>query len=1699
MAVPIWLRCCQNLINTMFLKCLYIILLSLLFSIEPQEAVSIASTPLIPTEGINHHYRNHSSLIQLLGNLSVTYPDLVRLYSIGKSVQGRDLMVIQIGPHAPHNSRPVGMPMFKYVGNCHGNEAVGRHLLINLAHYLLLNYKHDQRVTNLLDTVDIHLLPSMNPDGFEMAQYGECDSEANNKGRHNANDKDLNRNFPDQYDSALGILTRSQAELRSPNFLANIEVGKEPETVALMRFITSNNFVLSANLHGGAIVASYPYDDSASHDITGTISPTPDDAVFRELALTYAHHHGSMEKGNVCNGDHFEHGITNGAIWYDVEGGLQDFNYIFSNCFEVTLELSCCKYPDDSQLMQHWNDNLDALLSYIEKIHMGIKGVVTDNVTGLGIPNAKVVIDGLKHNISTTSRGEFWRLLVPGTGYTLTFEAENYEPATIRNVGVTANKTTELPVRMKRRQYETKEVVNIPSPSSLLNFEHHNYVKMEEVLRHYQSAYKHIARLYSIGKSVEGRELYVMEISDYPGVHEIGEPEFKYVGNMHGNEVVGREMLLHLIAHLCENYGKNETLTSLIDNTRIHILVSMNPDGYERAVVNDWQGIQGRANANGVDLNRNFPDQWISNDKNKIQELETKAVMNWSLSYNFVLSSNLHGGSLVANYPYDDNPSETSGLYSKTSDDETFKHLAHSYANLHPRMHVGKGCSPFEPPFDEGITNGAHWYSVSGGMQDWNYLKTNCFELTLELGCFKYPPDTYLKTFWEENKEPLIGFIQEVHYGVRGVVKTPTGEAIPYALIHVEGIDHDIRSGNDSDYWRLLVPGDYNITVSHEKYFPHTRNVTVLAKRGALLNFELQPIESNEWAKQHDYGLLNNIPASSYVGNENLTLELKNLAVNNSDLVQVTENSPIGYRGSHLISVRITDQIGSPDESKVHVLLIGGLYSMQPVGREICIRLLKHLIEGYRRNDAHVINILSNTVLHIVAAVDMDHFSTSQAGTCEYSSPSAYVNENANNFPPSQFPDHSSAFKALLDILDETHMHVLLSFESLLGVLVRHPFDRQETLNGHVQPEDLDSLSFLAKAYSFHHPVMNSNTSQCSTSVSGTTEGYIIRPPLRNTLIDYAYNKYRTLTFAAHLSCCAFPAPSTLGSLWQENMESIMEFLAASQTGVRGQVIDEDGNPLTNAIITVDGHKTPLFLTGNSALFYTILKPGKYVLTASLKGYETKTIDVVVDENTITPMNILLDKAGTPIVAYHDYDDYIHVLRNISLDYPSITSLYRIGMSIRGRDIWAISVSQNPSQHTSGIPEIKFVGGLHGNELAEREVLIEFIKYLVSHYGKDDVVSELLKSTRVHIVPILNPDGVQEAFSEKCKGDKGVTNSNNVDLENDFPKVDGKKLTIQHETQSVIDWMETTPFVLSVALKRGPNDFHHPFDNAAANGLSSDSKDALIFKEMVAKYKEARHDVTSSKSNQKCSPSNAKLSSQPTADRFNMEEYNFIRKGCFELSVELGCERCPNSTDLGLIWQKNKLALLSMIQLARQGVHGKIINVHKLPVRGAEIHVVGATVNVTSGDDGSFWRPFTRGQYIFYISRNGYIQATKIVSVFEGKTTELEIVLEMDDRILGFSRGIFVLGIGGIVLIALVSSLVIYTLYLRHRQKTQFGFYPLNGNPTLFEDEDDIDIYAVKDYYVQKPLTTAYKDESSSEDEEFNGQEYNGFLKKTRT
>ncbi|XP_060759010.1 carboxypeptidase M isoform X3 [Neoarius graeffei] len=346
-----------------------------------------------------------------------------------------------------------------------------------------------------------------------------------------------------------------------------------------------------------------------------------------------------------------------------------------------------------------------------------------------------------------------------------------------------------------------------------LEFRYHSTTQVEQYLHEISKNYSSITHLHSIGLSVEGRELWVLILGQHPREHRVGIPEFKYVGNMHGNEVVGRVLLLQLIDYLTRNYMSDPFVTSLMNTMRIHILPSMNPDGFESSG-RDCMYSQGRFNKNGMDLNRNFPDAFLSNSE-QVREKEVEAVMKWLKTEPFVLSANLHGGAVVASYPYDNSNGgiELQGDSSITPDNDVFVHLAKTYSINHASMQKGSKCYDSKD-FTDGITNGYRWYPLEGGMQDYNYVWAQCLEITLELSCCKFPPERDLPGLWEANKLALLAYMQQVHLGVKGQVLDSNGKPVQNASVEVQGRRNlcPFKTDRKGEYYRLLLSGNYTIT-----------------------------------------------------------------------------------------------------------------------------------------------------------------------------------------------------------------------------------------------------------------------------------------------------------------------------------------------------------------------------------------------------------------------------------------------------------------------------------------------------------------------------------------------------------------------------------------------------------------------------------------------------------------------------------------------------------------------------------------------------------------------------------------------------------------------------------------------------------------------------------------------------------------------
>jgi subtilisin-like proprotein convertase family protein len=358
---------------------------------------------------------------------------------------------------------------------------------------------------------------------------------------------------------------------------------------------------------------------------------------------------------------------------------------------------------------------------------------------------------------------------------------------------------------------------------------YHTYDTLTSDLNTIATDHSTIARLESIGQSVQGRELWMMKITDNPDSEE-DEPEIHYISSMHGDEVVGKELCFNLINYLTDNYGTDPRVTNLVDSAEIRIMPSMNPDGTE---------LGRRYNANGVDLNRHFPDQFVDPVNTTAgREPEAVAVMQWVLDRRPILSLNYHGGALVANYPFDGNPAATNTFSPVPNPDhDALVMLARTYADNNPTLFASNSHSSF----DNGICNGADWYYITGGMQDWFFVWSGGRDITLEVGNVKWPPASELPAFWDDNLESMLSYFERSLEGLRGIVTDGETGAPLSAEIRVDGSPWPSYTDPDvGDYHRVLTPGTYSVEVSAGGYDPLTiPGVVVTSGAATILDIEL--------------------------------------------------------------------------------------------------------------------------------------------------------------------------------------------------------------------------------------------------------------------------------------------------------------------------------------------------------------------------------------------------------------------------------------------------------------------------------------------------------------------------------------------------------------------------------------------------------------------------------------------------------------------------------------------------------------------------------------------------------------------------------------------------------------------------------------------------------------------------------------------
>lgn len=351
-------------------------------------------------------YPTYSIYCEMMQYFAETYPEICKLDTIGSTFSNYKLLAVKISDNVNSDETE---PEFFLGGQMHGDELIGGMVCLRLIDKLLREYGTNPEVTNLVDNMEIFINPLSNPEGTYIAGPDSVNfSIRYTRNGYGLNHLiDMNRNFPD-------AIAGEHPDESDYAF----------ETEAFMQYADSHHFVMSANLHSGAEVVNYPFDTDPSLPA--------DNAWWEMVSAEYVALARQYGGGSYMTSD-FPSGYINGFAWYTITGSRQDYMNYFKHCREVTLELSIEKRLANDLLDSYTSRNIPPMLAYMKRATLGLRGFVTDSVSGEPL-KAKVFINGHdyfnSHVYSFLPSGEYYRFLKAGH-YNVSFYADGYIHKTI--------------------------------------------------------------------------------------------------------------------------------------------------------------------------------------------------------------------------------------------------------------------------------------------------------------------------------------------------------------------------------------------------------------------------------------------------------------------------------------------------------------------------------------------------------------------------------------------------------------------------------------------------------------------------------------------------------------------------------------------------------------------------------------------------------------------------------------------------------------------------------------------------------------------------------------------------------------------------------------------------------------------------------------------------------------------------------------------------------------------------------------------------------------------------------------------------------------------------------------------------------------------------------------------------------------------
>ena len=372
-----------------------------------------------------------------------------------------------------------------------------------------------------------------------------------------------------------------------------------------------------------------------------------------------------------------------------------------------------------------------------------------------------------------------------------------------------------------------------------------------------------------------------------------------------------------------------------------------------------------------------------------------------------------------------------------------------------------------------------------------------------------------------------------------------------------------------------------------------------------------------------------------------------------------------------------------------------------------------------------------------------------------------------------------------------------------------------------------------------------------------------------------------------------------------------------------------------------------------------------------------------------TPVKRIPDDQRKDLAEWTTYPsryEYDSIMKKFESDYPDICYLDTIGYSVDGKPILVLKISDNVNLDDSE-PDFFYTSTMHGDETGGFILMLRLADYLLSNYGFDQRVNQLVDNLQIWINPLANPDGFYRSYDSLYIPIR--VNSNGVDLNRNFPDpADGPHPdghNYQPETVAMMEFMQKFPPVMSANFHGGAEVVNYPWDtwqtyDPGEEGYHSPHPDDSWFQLVSREYADSAHFYS------------------PAGYFTNPYSSGYVRGGSWymisggrqdyvtyflhgrEVTIELDNTKITPETDLEDLWNYNYRSLLNYMDHALYGIHGTVTDSVTGESLRARIEVIGHDYDsshvYSDSLHGDYYRLIEEGTWQVKFTAPGYHDKT---------------------------------------------------------------------------------------------------------------------------